>query len=178
MAIVGVVAPDLVRRFAQVDMQVFLRSFGYEGRNAKLVLSALADDGKTDREITSTPITLRKGIQSVPLAFQSDPKMRKLRVSIKPQDDEISLDNNHFDTEISIDRTKIRVLYVEGNVTRLQTVRRADRNEIRGSFSDLQEALSEDPDIECVVLTAFPGSTELRRFGTTGTAAQVSRYSG
>lgn len=171
VAIVGVVAPDLVRRFAQVDMQVFLRSFGYEGRNAKLVLSSLADDGKNDREITSTPITLRKGIQSVPLAFQSDPKMRKLRVSIKPQDDEISLDNNHFDTEISIDRTKIRVLYVEGNVTRLQPVRRGDRTEIRGSFSDLQEALSEDPDIECVVLTAFPGSTELRRFATTGYAA-------
>jgi uncharacterized membrane protein len=150
-------------------MQVFLRSFGYEGRNAKLVLSSLADDGKVDHEITSTPITLRKGIQSVPLAFQSDPKMRKLSVSIKPQDDEISLDNNHFETEISIDRTKIRVLYIEGNVTRLQTVRRGDRTETRGSFSDLQEALSEDPDIECVVLTAFPGSTELRRFAAANT---------
>ncbi|HEY2253793.1 MAG TPA: vWA domain-containing protein, partial [Planctomycetaceae bacterium] len=122
VAIVGVVAPDLVRRFAQVDMQIFLRSFGYEGRNAKLVLSALADNGSVDHEVTSTPITLRKGIQSVPLTFQSDPKMRKLRVSIKPQEDEISEANNHFDTEIAIDRTKIRVLYVEGNVTRLQTV--------------------------------------------------------
>jgi uncharacterized membrane protein len=97
--------------------------------------------------------------------------MRKLRVSIKPQDDEISLENNQFETEISIDRTKIRVLYVEGNVTRLQQVRRGDRIEQRGSFSDLQDALSEDPDIECVVLMAFPGSTELRRFGATGFAS-------
>src|SRR6202022_3081788 len=32
VAIVGVVAPDRVRRFSQVDVQVFLRSFGYEGR--------------------------------------------------------------------------------------------------------------------------------------------------
>ena len=170
VAIVGVVAPDRVRRFSQVDMQVFLRSFGYEGRNSKLVLSSLADDGRVDHEITSTPITLRKGIQSVPLAFQSDPQMRKLRISIKPQEDEISTDNNQFETEISIDRTKIRVLYVEGNVTRLQQVRRGAGVEQRGSFSDLQDALSEDPDIECVVLMASPGSTELRRFGNAGFA--------
>jgi uncharacterized membrane protein len=171
VAIVGVVAPDRVRRFSQVDMQVFLRSFGYEGCNTRLVLSSVSDDGKVDHEFTSTPITLRKGIQSVPLAFQSDPKMRKLRVSIKPQEDEISTDNNQFDNEISIDRTKIRVLYVEGNVTRLQQVRRGNQFEQRGSFSDLHDALSEDPDIECVVLMAFPGSTELRRIGNQGFAA-------
>lgn len=171
VAIVGVVAPDLVRRFAQVDMQIFLRSFGYEGRNARLVLSTLADNGSVDHEVTSTPITLRKGIQSVPLTFQTDPKMRKLRVSIKPQEDEISDDNNHFDTEIAIDRTKIRVLYVEGNVTRLQPVIRNGRQEMRGSFSELQDALSEDPDIECVVLMAFPGSSQLQRVGSGGFAA-------
>ena len=171
VAIVGVVAPDLVRRFAQVDMQVFLRSFGYEGRNARLVLSTLADNGNVDHEVASTPITLRKGIQSVPLTFQSDPKMRKLRVSIKPQADEISDVNNHFDTEIAIDHTKIRVLYVEGNVTRLQYVIRNGRQEQRGSYSELQDALSEDPDIECVVYMAFPGSGQLQRVGAGGFAA-------
>jgi hypothetical protein len=46
VAIVGVVAPDRVRRFSQVDVQIFLRSFGYEGKRARLVLSALGDDGR------------------------------------------------------------------------------------------------------------------------------------
>src|SRR5262249_36307503 len=72
VAIVGVVAPDRVRRFSQVDVQVFLRSFGYEGRRAEVVLSAVGDDGRILRRITAMPITLRKGIQSAPLTFQSD----------------------------------------------------------------------------------------------------------
>jgi len=166
IAIVGVVAPDRVRRFSQVDVQVFLRSFGYEGRRAELVLSVLGDDGRPQRKLTSLPITLRKGIQSAGLTFQSDTQMRKLRVSIEPQENEISDDNNHFDIEIAIDRTKIRVLYLEGNVAGLQRVQRPDRMEWRGSFSDLQESLSEDPDIECVVLYGFPGSTDLTRIAT------------
>jgi uncharacterized membrane protein len=170
VAIVGVVAPDRVRRFSQVDVQVFLRSYGYEGQNARLVLSSLGENG-VQHEITSTPITLRKGIQSVPLAFQSDAQMRKLEVSISPQKEEISVNNNRFPIDIGIDRTKIRVLYVEGNVTRLQQVLRGDRYEQRGAFSELQEALSEDPDIECVVLMAFPGSSDLRRIGTSNFAS-------
>jgi uncharacterized membrane protein len=169
VAIVGVVAPDRVRRFSQVDVQVFLRSYGYEGLNARLVLSSLGENGM-QHEITSTPITLRKGIQSVPLAFQSDAQMRKLEVSITPQKDEISVNNNRFPVDIGIDRTKIRVLYIEGNVTRMQQVLRGDRYEMRGAFSDLQDALSEDPDIECVVLMAFPGSTDLRRVAGASTA--------
>jgi uncharacterized membrane protein len=166
VAIVGVVAPDRVRRFSQVDVQVFLRSFGYEGRRSELVLSAIGDDGQPQRRIASIPITLGKGIQSAGLTFQSDTQMRKLQVSIEPQSDEISTTNNRFPIEIGIDRTKIRVLYIEGNVTRLQTVRRGDRNETRGAFSELQDALTEDADIECVVLWTFPGSNELRRMGT------------
>ncbi|HEV3026415.1 MAG TPA: vWA domain-containing protein, partial [Planctomycetota bacterium] len=135
VAIVGVVAPDRVRRFSQVDAQVFLRSFGFEGRRAKLVLSAVGDDGKVQREITSLPITLHKGVQPVPLTFQSDTQMRKLEFSIEPQENEISTANNRFTTEIGIDRTKIRVLYIEGNVTRLQQVQVGTQLVMRGSFS-------------------------------------------
>src|SRR5262245_25913875 len=81
---------------------------------ARLALSALGDDGHLQREITSLPITLHKGVQPVPLTFQSDTQMRKLQFTIEPQENEISTANNHFTTEIGIDRTKIRVLYVEG----------------------------------------------------------------
>ncbi|MBI3861503.1 MAG: hypothetical protein HY290_06375 [Planctomycetia bacterium] len=174
VAIVGVVAPDRVRRFSQVDVQVFLRSFGYEGQNARLVLSSLGENG-LQHEITSTPITLRKGIQSVPLAFQSEAQMRKLEVSISPQSDEISTANNRFPIEISIDRTKIRVLYAEGNGTRTQQVVRNGRVEQRGPFSELQEALSEDPDIECVVLMSLPGATDLRRIANANVGGAYDR---
>jgi uncharacterized membrane protein len=170
VAIVGVVAPDRVRRFSQVDVQVFLRSFGYEGRRARLTLSALGDDGKAQREITWLPITLGRGIQSVPLTFQSDTQMRKLAFTIEPQENEISTDNNRFLTEIGIDRTKIRVLYIEGNVTRL-TPSQTPGAPPRGAYSDLQEALSEDPDIECVVLYAFPGGMNLQRVGNANFAS-------
>jgi uncharacterized membrane protein len=149
-----------------VDVQVFLRSFGYEGKRARLVLSALGDDGRVQREITSLPITLHKGVQPVPLTFQSDTQMRKLQFTIEPQENEISTANNHFTTDIGIDRTKIRVLYVEGNVTRIQQVQQGNTYVQRGSFSDLQESLSEDPDIECVVLFSFPGSTTVQRLNT------------
>ncbi len=169
VAIVGVVAPDRVRRFSQVDVQVFLRSFGYEGRRARLALSALGDDGKVQREITWLPITLGRGIQSVPLTFQSDTQMRKLAFTIEPQEDEISTDNNRFLTEIGIDRTKIRVLYIEGNVTRLTPAPAGSLP--RGAFSELQESLSEDPDIECVVLYARPGGTTLQRVGNVNFAS-------
>ncbi|MGE5192583.1 MAG: glutamine amidotransferase, partial [Deltaproteobacteria bacterium] len=170
VAIVGVLAPDRARRFSQVDVQALVRSFGYEGRRVRLVLSALGDGGQPQREITSLPITLHKGAQMVPLTFQTDTQMRKLAFTIEPQEDEISTANNRFTTEIGIDRTKIRVLYIEGNVTRLQPVLQGTQTVWRGSFSDLQEALSEDPDIECVVLYSLPGSTNVQRLPIAGGA--------
>jgi uncharacterized membrane protein len=168
VAIVGVLAPDRARRFSQVDVQALVRSFGYEGRRVRLVLSAVGDDGRPQREITSLPITLHKGAQMVPLTFQTDTQMRRLAFTIEPQEDEISTANNRFNTEIGIDRTKIRVLYIEGNVTRLQPVLQGAQTVWRGSYSDLQDALSEDPDIECVVLYSLPGSTSLQRAPTGG----------
>ena len=51
-----------------------------------------------------------------------------------------------------IDRTKIRVLYVEGSSQPMHAVRVGDRYQYRGPFSDLKQALTEDEDIECVVL--------------------------
>jgi uncharacterized membrane protein len=168
VAIVGVLAPDRARRFSQVDVQALVRSFGYEGRRVRLVLSAVGDDGQPQREITSLPITLHKGAQMVPLTFQTDTQMRKLAFTIEPQDDEISTANNRFNTEIGIDRTKIRVLYIEGNVTRMQPVLQGTQTVWRGSYSDLQDALSEDPDIECVALYALPGATNVQRVPSAG----------
>ncbi|MSR57850.1 MAG: hypothetical protein EXS05_09265 [Planctomycetaceae bacterium] len=174
VAIVGVVAPDRVRRFSQVDVQVFLRSYGYDGRRAELAVSAVGGDARPPRRLATLPIVLKRGIQSAALTFQSDANTRKLEITVTPQPDETSSDNNRFATEIAIDRTKIRVLYIEGNLQTSQRVVRNNRAELRGPFSDLQDALSEDPDVECIVLVGLPGSTEFRRL-VNGSADVVNR---
>jgi uncharacterized membrane protein len=81
---------------------------------------------------------------------------------------EVSLANNSFETEVGIDRTKIRVLYVEGSSQPLQYVQQGTEAKVRGPFSDLQQALTEDEDIECVVLSPQGGRGTLRRLNEQG----------
>ena len=63
---------------------------------------------------------------------------------------------------MAIDHTKIRVLYLEGVDRTLRRPRRALSGsaavEVRGAYSPLQEALMEDPDIECTAV--LPGGAD------------------
>ena len=77
------------------------------------------------------PITLQSGYQSVSLTFRTDLATRKLRVAIPTLADEVSDRNNRLDTEIKIERTKIRVLYVEGSPQPMQQVQVGDRYQLR-----------------------------------------------
>ena len=151
VAIVGVVAPERVRKYSQVDVHVFLRSFGFDGQRVELALYP-ADDTQGKPVAPPLPLTLKSGIQSATIPFQSDIQSRRLKVMLKPLPNEMSIENNHFAVNVDVDRTKIRVLYIEGNAIQLIPVQRGDKYEVRGPHSDLQEVLSEDPDIECVVL--------------------------
>lgn len=166
IAIVGLVAPDRVRKQSEVEVQVFLRNFGYDGQRNTIQLWSVDEKDTPSKKLAELPITLRSGIQSQTLTFQSDIRAQKIRVIIPPQSDEISSDNNYFSTDIAVDRTKIRVLYVEGN-TRQTTgfqaqLQRTFRSTVRGAYSDLKEALTKDPDIECIVVAAS-GGTRLQR---------------
>ncbi len=163
VAIAAVVAPPRVRKFTEVEVQVFVRSFGFEGKRSEVLLEEVGADGRPTRTLASLPITLQSGFQSVSLSFRTDLATRKLRVSIPPLADEVSEPNNRLDTEMAIDRTKIRVLYVEGSSQPITTVRVGDRTQYRGPFSDLKQALSDDEDIECVVLVSPGGVGELVR---------------
>jgi uncharacterized membrane protein len=64
---------------------------------------------------------------------------------------------------MAIDRTKIRVLYIEGSRQPTRPVAVANRFQLRGPFSDLKQALTEDEDIECVVLVSDFSSGRLMR---------------
>ncbi len=154
VAIVACVVPPRARRFAEVEVQVFLRSYGYDGRRCEVSLVAPSTvEGEADKNLAPpVPVTLHDGFQSVGLSFRTDAKTRKLQVNVSALPDEVSTANNSFKAEVQIDRTKIRVLYVEGSSQPLQPVQTGARYEVRGPYSDLQKALTEDEDIECVVL--------------------------
>ena len=170
VAIVACVVPPRARRFAEVEVQVFLRSYGYDGRRCEVSLTAPSNvEGEADRNLAPpVPVTLHDGFQSVGLSFRTDAKTRKLQVNVSAMPDEVSTANNSFKAEVQIDRTKIRVLYVEGSSQPLQPVQTGNRYEVRGPYSDLQKALTEDEDIECVVLAAPNGRGRLQRVADTG----------
>ena len=163
VAVAAVVAPARVRKFTEVEVQVFVRSFGYDGKRSEVHLQEVQADGSVGRELAPPlPITLQSGYQSVSLMFRTDMTTRRLRVAISPLSDEVSAGNNQIDAEMAIDRTKVRVLYIEGSTQPLQQVRVADRYQLRGPFNELKQALTEDEDIECVVLIAQPGGRLMR----------------
>lgn len=170
VAIVACVIPPRARRFAEVEVQIFLRSYGYDGRRCEVALTAPSGvEGEADRALAPlVPVILHDGFQSVGTSFRTDAKTRKLQVSVTTMPDEVSTTNNSFKAEVQIDRTKIRVLYVEGSAQPLQPVQTGNRYEVRGPYSDLQKALTEDEDIECVVLHAPYGRARLTRVAESG----------
>ena len=126
VAIAAVVAPPRVRKFTEVEVQVFVRSFGYDGKRGEVQLIDIGEGERAGRKLASLPITLQSGYQSVALSFRTDLSTRKLRVQIPALADEVSDKNNQLSTEMAIDRTKIRVLYVEGSSQPISMLRVGD----------------------------------------------------
>jgi len=169
VAVSAVVAPPRVRKFTEVEVQVFLRSFGYEGKRAEVQLFEVVEGDRLGRMLSAPlPITLQSGFQSVSLSFRTDLSTRKLRVVVPTLSDEVSDGNNQVTTEMAIDRTKIRILYVEGSAQPYTSVRVGDRFQLQGPFTDLKQSLIEDEDIECVVLAAPGGVGRLMRMAEYG----------
>ena len=171
LAIVGVVSPPKVRKNSQVEVRVFLRSYGYDEKRCELTVSALDREGNR-RKLNSLPITVRSGIQSFTTSYHVGEIGQKMEVAVTPLSGEMSVENNRYDFQVAVDRTKVRVLYVEGgpqlsfNITSNITFQEnGSAPATRGPHTDLQAALSADPDIECVVLAAIPGNRRLQRMG-------------
>lgn len=166
VAIVSIVAPEKVRKYTDVDVQVFFRSFGYSGKRTEVQLVVPAAEGRAEEILASLPVTLRGGAQSATLTFRADTRGRAFEVRIPPQEDELTSRNNVTATEVRIDRTKIRVLYVEGSeqpIQILQSIGATAGVRIQGPHTAMQTALSEDEDIECVPFVRESGRGELVR---------------
>ncbi len=161
VAVVNMVVPARVRKHSQVGATVWVRSYGYDGVRAELQLDSIGESGQQTRPLARLPIMLTSGIQSFNLSFRSDMKTTRVQASVPVQANEVSSNNNALAADIAVDRTKIRVLYLEGS--RQNIVQRYTSNgimKVTGPHSVLYKALSEDPDIECVpflVRSSFGG---------------------
>jgi len=161
VAIVSMVAPALVRKNTRVAVQLFVRSYGFKGKRAEVKLSALGPDGKPGAQLAREPIVLRDGLHPYTLAFESGEQDRRIEARIDTQPGEVSAANNAVAADLAIDHTKIRILYLEGSNERYVVNRGIfglGGSEVKGAYSPLQDALMEDPDVECVaILPGGPG---------------------
>jgi uncharacterized membrane protein len=173
-AIVAAVAPAKARKQAQVEVHVFLRSFGFAGQRTELQLQALDETGKVRRTLTTLPVTLQDGVQPVTVAFRTEPDLKRMRLHLRPLPRDLAPANNDFPLEIEIDRTKIRVLVLDGSVE-TGFFRPAGGVAEPGEDSDapyapFRDALLADPDIQCTVYHVPSGGSEPQRILTRETA--------
>lgn len=177
-AIIAAVAPAKTRNHATIEVDVFLRSFGFAGQHTELQVQALDETETVRRTLTTLPVILQDGVQSLTVAFRSDPGVKRMRLHLQPLARDLSPANNDFPLEIEIDRTKIRVLLLEGAL---------DPGLLQQAGAvPFRDALLADPDIQCTALAVSPGGDERQQIvsgetvrlpgGGLGSAAELLAY--
>ena len=164
IAIVSLVVPTKVRKYTENEVQVFLRSFGFNGSRTTVRVTSPGKIGGESTTVASIPVTLTGGAQSVSLKFRVNEHPEDLIIVIDPLDGELTERNNRVETRVDIDRTKIRVLYVGGDGAGptsifgqlFGTSRPAPDSQ---TLSNVRQALQADKDLECTVLISVGGST-------------------
>lgn len=162
IAIVSLVVESTVRKHTENELQVFFRSFGYTGRRTVVrLVKPSTDASQPDVTIASLPVTLSGGAQSASLKFRVEADPVDLRVTIDPIEGELAETNNRIATHIDIDRTKLRVLYIEGDAMPLT----ANSIQFAGVLAPsgdrgLADLLKMDEDIECIMLVSQGGTSQ------------------
>ena len=168
ISLVAAVIPPRVRKFSEVEVQVFLRSFGFDGQRLDVELLTPSKGNDTAVELARVPVTLKSGFQAVTLTFRSGTESQPLLIRVPTLAQEISDQNNSLTSQVTIDRTKIRVLYLEGSPRPLTATIVNGRQVVRGPYSDLVQALSSDEDLECVVVATIAGGRRMARVNESG----------
>jgi hypothetical protein len=152
VSVISLIAPTTIRKHSSVEVDVFLRSYGFVNRTAQLELSSIEADGTVTKKLASMPLVLSDGFQSVTMTFNSDESLAALRARVTPLPEEAAVENNHGDADVQIDQSKLRLLYLEGSGFALRPELRNNRVVMAGPHSPLRDALQADPDVECRVL--------------------------
>jgi uncharacterized membrane protein len=137
----------------------------------ELQLQALDETGKPRRTLTTLPVTLQDGVLPLTVAFRAEPETKRLRLHVPPLPGDLAPANNDFPLEIEIDRTKIRVLLLEGSADfrSLRMPQGFDEDDSDAPYAPFRNALLADPDIQCTVY-AVPQGIEPQRIPTRETA--------
>ncbi len=165
VAIVSLVAAPESRKYTENEVQVFFRSFGFTGERTTIRLIDASGSGSTaEKTIASIPVTLSGGAQSAALTFRVDALPVDLIAAIDPLPGELTERNNRVTTHTEINRSKLRVLYVEGDSTQQSLLARVSQlfsfapgTNAATTTTTLHDALEADQDIECVVLASVGG---------------------
>jgi hypothetical protein len=99
---------------AQVEVDVFLRLLASPASAWSCSFRRSTKPGRSRRSLTTLPVTLQDGVQPLTVAFRraGDEASASARAR-RPRD--LAPANNDFPLEVEIDRTKIRVLLLEGS---------------------------------------------------------------
>jgi uncharacterized membrane protein len=167
VAIISMVTQPSVRKYTENEIQVFLRSFGMASKNTTVRIVD-ADDSSANT-IASVPIVLTGNAQSVSLLYNIADQPKNFRVIVDPIDGELTTRNNDVTFKVSIDRTRVRVLYIEGNTNSRGVIGQflGDAFGIAAPASNegftVTNALREDADIECSAFDSPGGVTAPQR---------------
>ncbi|MEZ6129493.1 MAG: glutamine amidotransferase [Planctomycetaceae bacterium] len=189
IAVVSLVVPSRVRKYTENELQIFLRSFGYTGQRTMVRLKKRNHLTNAESDaFPAMPVTLSGGAQSVSMTFRMDEQSEDFVVTVDPIDGELTDRNNRVEARVDINRTKVRVLYVQGQQVPTQSFLNAlfgGSSSTGSAPQDVRSALQADEDVECTVLLSLGGrapqlvNSDGNRSGTTGfpaTRAELFAY--
>ena len=176
VAIVSLVTQPSVRKYTENEVQVFIRSFGMAGKSTTVRIIDSDSSVGNELVVASIPITLSGTSQSVTLTYNVADKPRNFRVAIDPIDGELTTRNNQLNIRVAIDRTRVRVLYLEGNVgsqtSFLESLLGGVNSPAQQTTNNaIAMALREDEEIECAMFSCPGGRTAPQRMVDPNTSA-------
>jgi hypothetical protein len=143
VSIRDLVFPRNAPRHNKVPIKVLVQSRGFDGRRAEVTVRPTV--GVESRPLATLPMTLETGEQSIELVIDSDRAVGPLVAEVSPLAGESVAENNAVPFQITSKDRKLRVIYMEGSPD--------------PEYAYIRDALVEDPEIECVAMTAdFQGN--------------------
>lgn len=138
IAIQDLVVPRRAEVGAKVKLQTVIRSRGFDGE--RTLVQVLSAGNPQAPPLVQLPITLTQGEQPVELVLEANSDTSDLVLNVPLKPGEAVERNNRVPFQLAVGNRKIKVLYMEGT----------GGNE----YHWVQDALTEDKDIQCESLVA------------------------
>lgn len=137
VAIRDLMIPREAPEGARIPIRFQLRGHGFSGRRAQVRVRSQADPFA--KPLAALPITLSDGTQTHEMAIDSDGSGGELVLAVPVLPGEAISENNQVAFRIAARDEEIRVIYMEGSS--------------RKESGYVRDALAEDPDIHCLVMS-------------------------